>query len=309
MQNPSLAYCEELTSLAHSRNDIVLITADSMEIMNLVKFAEEHPNKFFDVGIAEQAATNIAAGFATTGHTPFITSFAMFQTYRAGDNIRNGIAYPNLNVKIVSGNIGTNVGKNGVTHHALEDISMMRTIPNMTVVSPADAYATRKLIREVAEMQGPVYLRIDKIPIPVVYKEDDSFELGKGKVLQTGDHVTILATGSMVHSAVGAGRALKSQGIEATVVDIHTIKPLDEELILSYAERTKAIVTVEPHSIIGGLGGAVSELLGQRLPTAIERVGVRDIFTESGSADELSEKYGLNVDGVVKAVEAVMRRK
>ncbi|MBP1155770.1 transketolase [Paenibacillus sp. PvR052] len=253
--------------------------------------------------------TSIAAGFASLGFTPFVSAFAMFQALRAGDNIRNGIAYPLLNVKIVSANISVHVGKNGATHHALEDIAIMRSIPNMTVVSPADANSTRRLIRQVAEMVGPVYVRLDKVPIPVVYGEDEPVNLGKGKILRTGKDVAILATGSMVSTAVEASKQLTLQGITSMVIDIHTIKPLDEEVIISCARTNKAIVTVEPHSIIGGLGGAVSELLGNTLPVPIERVGIRDRFTESGLVNDLNHKYGLTVQSVVQAVEKVLERK
>lgn len=253
--------------------------------------------------------TNLAAGFASVGFTPFVSAFAMFQALRAGDNIRNGIAYPFLNVKIVSANISINVGKNGATHHALEDIALMRSIPNMTVVSPADATSTRTLIRQIAVMKGPVYVRLDKIPIPVVYGKDEPFHLGKGKVLTTGKDVAIAATGSMVSTAIEASKQLNLLGISSTVIDVHTIKPLDEELIISCARTNKAIVTVEPHSIIGGLGGAVSELLGHTLPIPIERVGIRDRFTESGLASDLNDKYGLTVQSVIQAVEKVLERK
>jgi transketolase len=295
-------------SLADSRSDIVVVTADSSEPIGLNPFLEKYPDKSFDVGIAEQAMTNVAAGLASVGYTTFVSSFAMFQTLRAGDNIRNGIAYPNLNVKIVSANIGLNVGKNGVTHHALEDIAIMRSIPNMTVISPADARATGKIIRQIAERYGPFYVRLDKVPIPVVYDKDEDFELGKGKILSEGKDVVILATGSTVHMALEALKVLLSRGIEPTVIDIHTIKPLDEDLILSYAIKTGALVTVEPHSIIGGLGGAVSELLAQFHPTPLERVGVKDIFTESGTAIELNDKYGLSIPSIVAAVEKVIQR-
>lgn len=309
MQNPSLAYCCELIQLAHEREDIVLLTADSADPIGLGAFIQQHPHRYYDVGIAEQALTNIAAGFASVGYTPFVSAFAMFQTLRAGDNIRNGIAYPRLNVKLVSANISLNVGKNGVTHHALEDIALMRAIPDMVVVSPADANATRKLIRSIAEYVGPVYVRLDKIPIPDVYQDTEEFQLGKGKVLQTGEDVAIFATGAMLYEAVQAAKICQQRGISAAVIDIHTIKPLDETLVISMAQQTGAVVIAEPHSIIGGLGGAIAEVLGNHHPTPIERVGVKDVFTESGLQADLHEKYELTAKAIVCAVEKVMKRK
>lgn len=310
LENPSLAYCAELMDLAQTNPNIVLVTADSVDPIGLGEFACTYPERFLDVGIAEQAMTNVAAGLASVGWMPFISAFAMFQTLRAGDNIRNGIAYPRLNVKIIAANIGLNVGKNGATHHALEDIAVIRAIPGMTVVSPADARATRKLVRAVAAVNGPVYMRLDKIPTPVVYQRaDESFELGKGKVLATGKDVAILATGSTVITAVQAREVLISHNIDPCVVDLHTIKPLDKELILYWAKTAKTVVTVEPHSTIGGLGSAVSELLGKHCPTPIERVGVDDVFTESGKVEDLNRKYGLDVDAVLQAAERAFKRK
>lgn len=309
VENPSAAYCEELVKIAGAKPEVVLLTADSLEIIGLGPFAKAYPDRFFDVGIAEQAMTNIAAGFATVGFLPFVSSFAMFQALRAADNVRNGIAYPGFNVKIVSANIGLNVGKNGVTHHALEDIALMRAIPNMTVLSPADSAATRKLVRAMANTEGPMYMRLDKIPIPVVYDEQEEFELGKGKVLREGKDVTLIATGSMVHTTLQAVQYLLSSGIDPTVIDIHTIKPLDENLIGNYAKQTQAVVTIEPHSIIGGLGGAVSELLSDQYPTMLKRMGVQDVFTESGTADELHEKYGLSVEHIVQETKRLVELK
>ncbi|MCL6597603.1 MAG: transketolase family protein [Alicyclobacillus macrosporangiidus] len=309
MENPCVAYCEELISLASEREDIVLVTADSADPLALTPFRERYPERFFDMGIAEQAMTNVAGGLASVGFTPFVSAFAMFQALRACDNVRNGIAYPGLNVKLVSANIGLNVGKNGVTHHALEDLAIMRTIPSMTVVSPADARATRRLVREAASTPGPVYMRIDKCPTPIVYGSSEMLQIGKGHLLKDGRDVVIFATGATVHLAIQAAELLRGSGIEAAVVDIHTIKPLDDALIIHMAAGTRAVVTVEQHSIIGGLGGAVSELLGGHLPTPVERVGVRDVFTESGSPVELNEKYGISVSGVVNAVHNVLRLK
>lgn len=309
MENPSSAYCMELIQLADTRSDIILITADSSDPIGLGPFIEKHPDRYYDAGIAEQAMTNIAAGFASVGFTPFVSAFAMFQALRAGENIRNGIAYPSLNVKMISANISIHVGKNGATHHALEDMALMRAIPNMTVVSPADAPSTRKLIRQIADLPGPVYVRLDKNPIPLVYDSDEEIVLGKGKILKTGNDVAILATGSTVSTSLEAAKRLSLRGISTKVVDIHTIKPLDEDLIISCARDHQAVVTVEPHSIIGGLGGAVSELLGSSLPTPIERVGIRDRFTESGSAGDLMIKYGLHGEAVIDAVEKVLQRK
>ncbi|UOF88640.1 transketolase family protein [Fodinisporobacter ferrooxydans] len=309
LENPSAAYCDELIQIANERPEIVLITADTVDIIGLGKFMEMHPDRLYDVGIAEQAMTNIAAGFASVGFLPFVSAFAMFQSLRAADNIRNGIAYPNFNVKIVAANIGLNVGKNGVTHHALEDIAVIRAIPNMIVVSPADGIATRRLVCAITEVESPCYMRIDKIPIPVVYDTHETFELGKGKLLREGKNVTLVATGSAVHTTLQAASILVSRGIDPTVVDMHTIKPLDEDLIVRCAKRTQAVITVEPHSIIGGLGGAVAEALSARYPTIVKRIGVADTFTESGSADELNRKYHLDVESIVHEVEQLVQVK
>ena len=247
-----------------------------------------------------------AAGLATAGKIPFASTFAMFATGRGFEIIRNSICYPKLNVKIAATHAGLTVGEDGATHQALEDISLMRSLPNMVVLSPADALETKQCIMKAAEHNGPVYIRLGRAKVPVIFDENYTFEIGKGVELRKGTDVTIIATGVMVEKALLAGEKLAEEGISARIINMASIKPIDEEIIIKAAMETKGIVTVEEHSIIGGLGSAVAEVVSEKYPTRVIRVGTMDTFGESGDGNLLLEKYGLNVDNIVEKAKAIL---
>lgn len=304
------AYGEALKELGKINKDIVVLDADLSGSTKTGDFAKEFPERFINVGIAEQNLIGTAAGLATTGKIPFASSFAMFAAGRAFEIIRNSVAYPKLNVKIAATHAGLTVGEDGASHQALEDISIMRTIPNMVVLNPADGVETKAAIKKAAEYKGPVYIRLGRSKVPVIFDEESyEFEIGKGIKLREGTDVTIIATGIMVSLAMEAAEILKKEGLEARVINMHTIKPIDKDIILEAARETRAIVTAEEHNIIGGLGSAVAEVLVESYPTVMERVGVMDTFGESGSGDELLKKYGLTAENIaVAARKAIGRR-
>lgn len=303
------AYGETLLKLGAEREDIVVLDADVSGSSKSGLFGAEYPERFYNVGIAEANMAGMAAGMAIMGKIPFINTFAAFMMLRAGDPIRSLIAYQNLNVKIGGAYAGMSDAYDGASHHANKDLAFFRTIPNMTVISVCDPVETEKAVRAAVDMKGPVYLRLSRAEVPIIFDESYHFELGKGVVLQEGEDVTIIATGYMVHKALEAADILKDQGIDAKVVNIHTIKPLDRDLIVSCAKSTGAVVTVEEHSIYGGLYGAVSEVLAEEYPTQILGIGIEDTFTESGDYEALLKKYGLSSEKIVYKVKEVLKSK
>ncbi len=300
------AYGDALKELGGMNKDIVALDADLSGSTKTSVFAKAYPDRFFNVGIAEQNLVGTAAGLATAGKIPFASTFAMFATGRAFEIIRNSVCYPKLNVKIAATHAGLTVGEDGATHQALEDISLMRSLPNMVVLSPADAIETRQCIIKAAEHNGPVYIRLGRAKVPVVLDENYEFQIGKGIELKEGTDVTIIATGVMVEKALIASEKLAEEGISARVINMASIKPIDEDIIIKAAKETKGIVTVEEHSIIGGLGSAVTEVASEKQPTHVIRIGTMDTFGESGDGFELLEKYGLNVENIISKVKEII---
>ena len=299
------SYGEALVELGKEHDDVVVLDADLAAATKTGTFKKAFPDRFFDCGIAESNLMGVAAGIATTGMVPFASTFAMFAAGRAFEQVRNSIGYPHLNVKIGATHAGISVGEDGATHQCNEDIALMRTIPGMTIICPADDVEAKAAVKAAYEMDGPVYLRFGRLAVPVINDTPDyKFEIGKGVTLREGKDVTIVATGLCVNSALEAAELLAKDGIEAKVINIHTIKPLDEELIVTAAKETGKVVTVEEHSVIGGLGGAVCEVLGEKAPVPVKRSGVNDVFGESGPAVKLIEKYGLDGNGVYSSVKA-----
>ena len=296
------SYGEELAKLGEENKDIVVLDADLSTATKTGIFAEKFPDRFFDVGIAEQNLMGIAAGLSTFGKIPYASTFAVFAAGRAYEQIRNSIAYPKLNVKICATHAGITVGEDGATHQMLEDLSLMRALPNMTVMCTSDDIQTRWAIREIANINGPVYLRLCRMATPVIYDVTDKFEIGKGIQIGDGTDASIIATGVTVSEALKAGEILKENGVNVRVIDIHTIKPIDRELIVKCAKETKRIITVEDHNIIGGLGTAVCEVLAEEHPTKVERMGVPDCFGRSGKAEELMKYYKIDSMAIVNKV-------
>ena len=299
------SYGEALIELGKEHDNLVVLDADLAAATQTGKFKKVFPERFFDCGIAESNLMGVAAGLATTGMVPFASTFAMFAAGRAFEQVRNSIGYPHLNVKIGATHAGISVGEDGATHQCNEDIALMRTIPGMTIINPADDVEAKAAVRAAYEMDGPVYLRFGRLAVPVINDTPDyKFEIGKGITLKEGKDVAIIATGLCVNSALEAAEMLAKDGIDAKVINIHTIKPLDEELIVAAAKETGKVVTVEEHSVIGGLGGAVCEVLSEKAPVPVKRIGVNDVFGESGPAVKLIEKYGLDGKGVYSSVKA-----
>lgn len=304
------AYGQALVELGRENENIVVLDADLSKSTKTADFRKNYPDRFINVGIAEQNLMGMAAGLSTAGKIPFASTFAMFATGRAFEIIRNSIGYPKLNVKICATHSGITVGEDGASHQALEDISCMRTIPNMTVIVPADGVETKAAIHAVAKMDGPVYVRLGRLAVPTINDEATyKFEIGKGIQLKEGNDVTIVATGLMVNEALEAAKELEINGIHARVINIHTIKPMDTELIAKAAQETGAIVTAEEHNIIGGLGSAVAEVISENCPVPLKRVGTMDTFGESGSPVDLMKKYGLTKENIVSAVTEIMKKK
>jgi len=301
------AYGKALVELA-DKYDYVVLDADLAEATKTVMFKKAYPDRFFDCGIAEGNMISVAAGLAAAGKMAFASSFAMFAAGRAFEQVRNSIGYPHLNVKIGATHAGITVGEDGATHQCLEDIALMRTIPGMTVINPADALEARAAVEAAMQAYGPFYLRFGRFACPVV-TEGHKFEVGKGMQLRDGKDVTIIATGFMVHLALEAAETLAAEGIDARVINIHTIKPLDKEIILKAAKETCAIVTAEEHSIIGGLGSAVAETICEGCPVPMLRVGVEDRFGKSGKVPPLLEEYGLTAANIADKVRAVVGMK
>jgi transketolase len=304
------AYGKTLLELGKINKDIVVMDADLSNSTKTSIFAKEFPDRFFDMGVAEQDMISTAAGLAASGKIVFASTFAVFGSGRAWDQVRVSMAYTRLNVKLVVTHGGITTGEDGATHQANEDIAIMRVIPNMTVIVPADAIETARVIKMLVNEYGPSYVRIPRLPTPLVY-ENANYELhiGKGIIMRPGTDATIIATGIMVHHALVAAEQLSREGVNTRVVNMHTIKPLDRELIIRCAGETGAIVTAEEHSIIGGLGGAVAEVLGENKPVPMSRIGTKDMFGESGKPEELLEKYGLTSKDICSAVRSVIKRK
>lgn len=290
------------------RDDIVVLDADLAKATTTVKFAAAHPEKFFDMGIAEQNMIGTAAGFAAGGKTPFASSFAVFATGRAYDQVRNSVCYANLGVKIAATHAGVTVGPDGGSHQMVEDIALMRVLPNMTVLVPADFTSARACVRLAADTPGPVYLRLGRPAVPILYGEDFEFSVGRAYVLREGTAVTIAACGVMVARALAAAELLAADGIDAEVIDVMSLKPLDSETILASARKTGAVVTCEEHSIIGGLGAAIATLLVTENPVPMEQVGVRDVFGTSGEPEELMRHFGLTASDVADAARRAVSR-
>lgn len=304
------AYGKTLVELGKENPKIVVLDADLSVSTKTSLFAKAFPERFFDMGVAEQDMISTAAGLAASGKIVFASTFAVFGSGRAWDQIRVSVAYTRSNVKIVVTHGGITTGEDGASHQANEDIAIMRVIPNMTVIVPADAVETAKAIREAVKFYGPTYIRLSRPKTPVIYENEDyKYKIGKGVVMREGKDVTIFACGIMVATALDAAEELAKKNIDARVVNLHTIKPLDKELIVRCAEETGAAVTTEEHSILGGLGGAVAEVLVENYPIPMVRMGIKDMFGESGKPEELIVKYGLTAADLIQAVKAVLKRK
>ena len=304
------AYGKALAALANTNENVVVLDADLSKSTKTADFKAVAPERFFNMGIAEGNMMGVAAGLSTCGKVPFVSTFAMFAAGRAFEQIRNSICYPKLNVKVCATHAGLTVGEDGASHQAIEDISLMRSVPNMVVINPADDIETEAAIKAVAEMEGPCYVRLGRMAVSRVNDETNyNFIIGKGITLAEGNDVAIIATGIMVEAALEAKEELAKEGINARVINIHTIKPIDEELIIKAAKETGVIVTAEEHSIIGGLGSAVAEVVSEKCPVPVLRVGVKDTFGESGKPNELLEKYGLTSKDIVNKVKKALELK
>lgn len=298
------SYGNALAKLGAEHEDIVVLDADLAAATKTGVFKKAYPERFIDCGIAESNMMGVAAGLAAAGKVPFASSFAMFAAGRAFEQVRNSIGYPHLNVKIGATHAGISVGEDGATHQCNEDIALMRTIPGMVVINPSDDVEAKAAVRAAYEHDGPVYLRFGRLAVPVINERPDyKFELGKGVVLREGKDVTIIATGLPVNNCLEAAEKLAADGIEAKVINIHTIKPLDEELVIAAAKETGKVVTVEEHSVIGGLGSAVCDVLAEKAPTKVMKIGINDTFGESGPAAELLKKYGLDTDSIYEKIK------
>ncbi len=301
------SYGNALVALGQEHDNLVVLDADLAAATKTGIFKKAFPERHIDCGIAEANMTGIAAGLATCGYVPFASSFAMFSAGRAFEQVRNAIGYPKLNVKIGATHAGISVGEDGATHQCNEDIALMRTIPGMVIINPSDDVEAKAAVKAAYEHVGPCYLRFGRLAVPVINDETTyKFEIGKGVELRDGKDLTIIATGLPVSESLEAAKMLAADGIEAQVINIHTIKPLDEEIVVAAAKKTGKIFTVEEHSIIGGLGSAVSEVLAEKCPTKVTRIGVRDTFGESGPAKELLHKYELDAEGIYKQIKAAL---
>ncbi len=301
------SYGNALASLGREHENLVVLDADLAAATKTGIFKKEFPERHIDCGIAEANMIGIAAGLASTGKVPFCSSFAMFAAGRTFEQIRNSVGYPHLNVKIGATHAGISVGEDGATHQCNEDIALMRTIPGMTIINPSDDIEAKAAVKAAYEMEGPVYLRFGRLAVPVINdREDYKFEIGKGVVLKEGTDLTLIATGLEVAESLAAAEKLEAEGISVEVINMHTIKPLDVDLVVRSAAKTGKVVTVEEHSIIGGLGSAVAEVIAEKQPAKLLRIGVEDRFGESGPALKLLEKYELDAAGIYKKVKAFL---
>ena len=297
------SYGEMLGTLGEENPNIVVLDADLSAATKTSIFAKKFPDRFFDMGIAEANMMGVAGGMASCGKIPFVSTFAAFATGRAYDQIRSSICYPNLNVKICATHCGITVGEDGATHQMLEDLALMRVLPNMTVICPSDDVETKCLIKEIEKIKGPVYVRLARLATQGIYEENQTFEIGKAVQIGEGTDATVFATGVVVPEAIKAKEILEKEGIHIRVVDMHTIKPIDKEMIIKSAKETKKLISIEDHSIIGGLGSAISEVLTEEYPCKLVRMGIKDIFGQSGNAVELLKYFGLTSEGIVEMVK------
>lgn len=300
------AFGEALLDIGRKNDKVVALDADVASSSKSILFGKEFPERYFNVGIAEANMVSMAAGLATTGFIPFVNTFAAFMILRGGDPAKSLISYTNLNVKLAGTYAGLSDSYDGASHHAIEDIAFMRALPNMTVISVCDAVETKKAVEAITDYSGPVYLRLSRAQVDTIFDDSYDFKIGKGVQLTNGDDVTIVATGYMVQKALEAANELKAQGINARVIDIHTIKPIDKDLLIKCARETKGIVTVEEHNVIGGLGSSVAEVLAKECLVPIEFVGIEDTFTESGDYEELLIKYGLSTENIISKVKNII---
>ena len=301
------SYGEALVELGAAHDDFVVLDADLAVATQTSKFKAAYPDRFIDVGIAEQNLMGVAAGIATTGRKVFASTFAMFAAGRAFEQVRNSIGYPHLHVVIGATHAGISVGEDGATHQCNEDLALMRAIPGMTVIVPSDDVEAKAAVRAAYEAEGPVYVRLGRLPVPVIHKDDYHFELGRGVIEREGSDVTVVACGLEVPAALEAAKTLADKGMSCEVINMATIKPLDGDLIVASARKTGRVVTVEEHSVIGGLGSAVCDLLCEACPTPVKKIGVNDVFGESGPALDLLAKYGLDGAGVAETIEGFVR--
>ena len=296
------SYGEALLELGKENENVVVFDADLSAATKTKLFAKEFPNRFFNMGIAEQNMVTTAAGMSTCDKIPYASTFAVFAAGRAYDQIRNSICYPNLNVKICATHAGVTVGEDGATHQMIEDISMMRTLPNMTVISTSDDIQTKWAVKEISKVKGPVYLRLSRLATPIIYDENQKFELGKAIQIGEGADATIFATGVTVSEAIKAQENLKEKGINVRVVDVHTIKPIDKDMIIKCAKETKKLISIEDHNLIGGLGSAISEVLTDEYPTKLTRLGINDTFGKSGKAEELMKFFKITAENIESVI-------
>ena len=294
-----LSYGEALKELGKENKNIVVLDADLSTATKTELFAKEFPDRFFDIGIAESDMIGTAAGMSTCGKIPYASTFAVFASGRAYDQIRNSVCYPKLNVKICATHCGVTVGEDGATHQMLEDLSLMRTLPNMTVMSVSDDTQTKWAVEEISKIQGPVYLRLARLATPIIYDETQKFEIGKMVQIGDGTDATVFATGVTVAESLKAQEELATKGINIRVVDVHTIKPIDKEMIIKCAKETKKLISIEDHNVIGGLGSAISEVLTEEYPIHLTRLGIKDTFGKSGKAEELMEYFGIDKKTIV----------
>ncbi len=299
-------YGKTLVELGKENKDIVVLDADTSSSTRTAWFADAYRDRFFNVGIAEANMMGIAAGLASCGKIPFVSAFAVFGTGRALDQIRTSICWPNLPVKIVVTHAGISVGEDGASHQSTEDVAIMRSLPNMTVICPVDGIETEKAVRAAVNIPGPVYIRLGRAKFPLIFSSEYNFKVGKGVLLQEGDDITIISYGIMVAKAMKAAAILADEGIHASVINMSTLKPIDSELIIQQAKKTRAIVTAEEHSIIGGLGSAVAEVLCEYAPVPLRRIGIKDVFGLSGTSDELLNHFGLTEKGIIRACKELL---
>jgi len=310
MVNPRNAYGEALIELGKKHKEVVVLDSDLSKSTKTIMFAKKYPERFFEMGITEANMMSTAAGMASCGKIPFASTFAVFATGRAYDQVRMDIAYSKANVKIFATHGGISVGKDGASHQMIEDLALMRVLPNMTVIAPSDATQTKKIVYLMAETKGPMYARVGRANAPLIYSEKEvkDLEIGKGLTVVDGDDITFICCGTMVEPAMEASKLLKKQKISARVIDMHTVKPLDEKLVLKCAKDTNGIITAEEHSIIGGLGAAVAETIAENnISTDFLRMGIKDIFCESGEPDALWEKYELNEKHMIKFAKQILK--
>lgn len=303
------AYGKALVELGHKHDNVVVLDADLSKSTKTGDFAKVFPERFINAGIAEQNMIGMSAGLAAAGKVVYASSFAMFAVGRAFEQVRNSLAYAKLNVKVCATHAGLTVGEDGGSHQSVEDIAIMRSVPNMIVVVPSDGTSTRKAVMALYEKEGPAYLRLGRPAVPLIYDDSMDFEIGKGIELRDGKDITLVACGIMVEKCQQAAEFLAKEGIEVSLIDMHTIKPLDEDLLIRKARETGAVLTAEEHNIIGGLGGAVCELLSEKCPVPVKRIGIMDVFGQSGSPDDLLQHYGLTIDNIIKNVHQLMKIK